>query len=80
VLFLLSYVRESLGFLARRCVPVGEWDSVRPHGPLAGGCVAARGDGGARLRRAGAVAGQGSEYARLESNQRLCRIRAVLFH
>ena len=34
-----------LGFLTRRCVPVGEWDSVESHGALAGGCAAARGGG-----------------------------------
>jgi hypothetical protein len=41
-----------------------------------------RGHGGSAAvsgwNRAGAVAGQGSECARLESNQRTCRIRAVL--
>jgi hypothetical protein len=44
-----------LGFLTRRCVPVGEWDSVGSHGPLAGGCAAAQGGE--------AAAGQGSERA-----------------
>jgi len=32
------------GFLTRHSVPVCERNSVRPHGPLAGGCGAARGD------------------------------------
>jgi hypothetical protein len=33
----------ALGFLARRSVPVCEWNSAGAHGPLAGGCGATRG-------------------------------------
>ncbi len=36
------------GFLTCRCVPVCERNSVRPHGPLAGGRSAARGGGRSR--------------------------------
>src|SRR6266508_5706360 len=44
--------------------PYADGTVLQRHGPSAGGCAAARGEAGARLRRAGGLAGQGSVVGR----------------
>jgi len=58
---MVSASRGLLGFLARRCVPVCEWESVSHTARSQEGAQRREAARGARLRRAQRGAGQGSE-------------------